>query len=259
MFARRDVIRGVAAAPLAAVLADPVLAATVAAGLADVEIATADGRTVRGALALPAASPAPAVVLIHEWWGLNDQIKAVTAEYARSGYVALAVDLFGGRVAASPDEARQLTQSIKPPEAIDTLSSWGKWLKAHEQSTGKLGSVGWCFGGGWSLEHAIATPDLDACVIYYGRLVTEPERLATIRAPILGIFGRQDRGIPPAAVAEFEAAIQAADLPAGHVLRTMTLDAPHAFANPSSARYVPEAAEAAWREARAFLAARLKR
>ena len=248
MFARRDVIRGVAAAPLAAVLADPVLAATVAAGLADVEIATADGRTVRGALALPATSPAPAVVLIHEWWGLNDQIKAVTAEYARSGYVALAVDLFGGRVAASPDEARQLTQSVKPPEAIDTLSSWGKWLKAHEQSTGKLGSVGWCFGGGWSLNMGLAMP-VDATVVYYGNVAKPAEELAKLSGPVQGHFATQDKFINTAMVDGFRAAMDAA----GRKAEIYLYEADHAFANPTGNRYDQQDAQLAWERTMEFL------
>jgi len=111
MNARRDVLKGMTTAslaglPLAAVLADPRLAQAAAAKLQDVGLTTAGGKAVSASLAMPAKTPAPTLILIHEWWGLNDQIKAVAAEYANLGYVTLAVDLMDGKVATTPDAAR---------------------------------------------------------------------------------------------------------------------------------------------------------
>ena len=101
--------------PLAAVLADPTLARAAAAGLQEVEITTAGGKSVKASLALPGAKPAPAVVLVHEWWGLNDQIKSVAAEFANLGYAALAVDLMDGQVATTADQARAQMGAVSAP------------------------------------------------------------------------------------------------------------------------------------------------
>ena len=161
--ARRQVLTSLAAAPfagltLAAVLADPNLARAAAAVMEEVSLTTAGGRRVSAALAVPAKTPAAAIVLIHEWWGLNDQIKAVAAEFAREGYVALAVDLYGGNVAGTRDGARALMQAVDGAAATDTLVSWIAWLRKRGDTSGKMGTIGWCFGGGWSLAAAIATP-----------------------------------------------------------------------------------------------------
>jgi len=138
-------IAGFAGLPLAAVLADPKLAKAVADTLTTVSLTTAAGRQVSGALALPEITPAPAVLLVHEWWGLNDQIKSVARALAQEGYLALAVDLYDGKLAKTPDAARSTMQAVVDGEARDTLSSWITWLRAHEASQGGLGTVGWCF------------------------------------------------------------------------------------------------------------------
>ena len=153
--ARRRVLTGLAAAPLAgfslaAVLANPELARAAAQGLEDVSLTTEGGKQVSAVLALPAEAPAPAVLLVHEWWGLNDQIKAVAAELARAGYLALAVDLYDGKVATTRDGARGLMQAVDGGEATDTVASWIAWLRGHAKASGKIGTIGWCFGGGWS-------------------------------------------------------------------------------------------------------------
>ena len=186
---RRNVLKGAAALPLSAILADASITAAVAAGLDTVAIKTAGGRSVSAALALPAAQKAPAVVLIHEWWGLNDQIKAVAADYARAGYVALAIDLYGGKVGKTPGEAQALMRaSMKDPKAgFETCGAWIDWLKQHARSTGKVGTVGWCFGGGWSLNASIARP-VDATVIYYGHVLRGVDQLKKLKGPGDGAF-----------------------------------------------------------------------
>jgi len=252
MFARRDVLKGVAgvsfAGPsLAAVLADPRMARAAAAGLHDYTINTPFGRRVSGALAMPKGLPAPAVILIHEWWGLNDQIKAVAAEFAREGYLAVAVDLMGGRVATTPDEARALTRSVVPEEATDTLVGWAEWLSVHDASNRKVGTVGWCFGGGWSLDSSIATP-VDATVIYYGRVTRSAEDLKRLRGPVLGHFATRDRFIDRDMVEAWEREMDKA----GKRYTTHWYDADHAFANPTGARYDREDAALAWTRTLAF-------
>ena len=114
-----------------------------------------------------------------------------------------------------------------------------------------MASIGWCFGGAWSLNTALAMPDtLDAAVIYYGHLVTDPERLETLQMPILGLFGAEDQGIPLDSVEAFSSALETLGKDATIVVYP---GADHAFANPSGHNYQPEAAEAAWRETVSFL------
>ena len=211
----------------------------------------------RAYLSLPegAATPLPAVLVIHEWWGLNEHIKHWTDRLAADGYAALAVDLYGGQVATDRETALQLMKGTDAEAAAKVLASAHEFLASDERiKATKRGVIGWCFGGGWSLQHALATKDLDAAVVYYGQLVTDPKALAPLQAPVLGVFGNADTGIPPASVDAFEAAMKKA----GKSLELHRYDdAPHAFANPSSGRYVPEAAEDAWAHARAFLAEHL--
>jgi carboxymethylenebutenolidase len=195
------------------------------------------------------------VILIHEWWGLNDNIETMARRFAEQGYVALAVDLYGGEVADDPERARELTQSVEEGPALDNLRQARRYL-AEEQRSPRVGVVGWCFGGAWSLQTALAEPDqLDAAVVYYGRLVTERDRLSELDTPLLGIFGGEDSSIPVDDVRRFESTLEELGKDAEIHLYE---GAGHAFANPSGERYVPEAAEDAWEKTLVFLAEHLK-
>lgn len=208
-------------------------------------------------LSLPdrAKAPLPAVVMIHEWWGLNDHIKHWADRLALDGYAALAVDLYKGQVGTTPDEAMSLMKAVDPSEALKTLKAAYDFLKTDPRiQARKRASLGWCFGGKWSLNLALSAPDLDAAIVYYGHVTTDPKELAHLKSPLLGIFGNQDTGIPPATVDKFEQALK--DVKANYAIHRY--DAQHAFANPSSARYNEEAASAAWDKTRAFLASHLK-
>jgi carboxymethylenebutenolidase len=206
----------------------------------------------RGFLARPTGKPRAGLIVIHEWWGLNDNIREMSKRLAAAGYLALAVDLYEGPVADDADEARSLMQALMRDEAraerhIDAAFSWLE----NEGGVERVGAIGWCLGGAMSLRAAMTLPEqLDAVVIYYGRLVTEPARLAPLRMPILGIFGGQDRGIPIESVREFETVLQALGKDVEIIVYD---DADHAFANPSGTRYQPEAAEDAWRRTLQFL------
>lgn len=257
---RRTVVKGLAATPLAglpltAILADPRLARAAAAQTETVSITTAGGRDVSAALALPQAQTAPAILLIHEWWGLNDQIKSVAHDFARNGYVALAVDLYDGTVASTPDAAKAAMQKVQAGEATDTLVSWIDWLKQHERvarkadGLGRVATIGWCFGGGWSLNASLATP-VDATVIYYGRVDRDAETLRRLVGPVQGHFANQDTFITPAMVDRFEANLKKI----GHPHEIYRYDAQHAFANPSGDRFDQEDAQLAWRRTLDFLA-----
>lgn len=210
----------------------------------------------RAYLSVPEGKPPfPGVVVIHEWWGLNGHIQHWADRLAADGYAALAVDLYGGRVAETRDDAMRYMQEVRSAETKEILKRAHAFLKEDARvSARKRGCIGWCFGGHWTLQQAIATPDLDAAVMYYGQLVLDPAELKAIRAPLLGIFATKDKSITPEKVDEFEKALAAA----GVKHRILRYDADHAFANPSGGRYDEKAAAAAWAEARAFLAERLK-
>lgn len=201
--------------------------------------------------------PFPSVLLVHEWWGLNDHIKHWADRLAADGYVALAVDLYGGKVATTSDDAMKLAKEAGSdvPKATAILREAFDFLAANKRvEAQKRAVLGWCFGGGMALQFAMAEPRLDATVIYYGRLIDDPKALETIHGPVLGIFGNQDPSIPPKSVDAFAAAMKTA----GKTCDILRYDAEHAFANPSNARYDEANATKAWAAVRKFLEAQLK-
>ncbi|MEO0539823.1 MAG: dienelactone hydrolase family protein [Cyanobacteria bacterium P01_A01_bin.105] len=203
---------------------------------------------ITGYLAKPAdaTGPLPGLIVIQEWWGLNDNIRAMTRRLAHEGYVALAVDLYGGEVADTPDQARALVQAaLQAPEQLtQNLVAAYEYLE-NEQQAPAIGSIGWCFGGTWSLNTALALPtELDAAVIYYGgQIATDPGVLEPLQMPIQGHFGELDSNPSPETVAAFEAALDGLGKAADVYLYE---GANHAFANPSGTRYNAAAAELAW-------------
>jgi carboxymethylenebutenolidase len=203
-------------------------------------------------LSLPEGGVAPEIglIVIHEWWGLNDHVRHWTDRLAALGYAALAVDLYGGTVATTRDQAMAAMSAVDDEAALKVLRAAHEFLVADPRvKAKKTGVIGWCFGGAWSLRAAMAIPELDAAVIYYGRLVTDAQRLKPIRAKVLGIFGERDASIPMDVVKAFEAALAEA----GVAATILTYDAEHAFANPSAARYDEKSAAAAFERVKAFL------
>ena len=214
--------------------------------------------TISGYLALPAAAGRhPAMVVIQEWWGLNDWVKEQARKLAEQGYVALAPDLYRGQVATDPNAAHELMRGMPQDRALRDLEAAFTYLAARQDvEANKIGSVGWCMGGGLSLQLAVHEPKLAACVVNYGAPPTDPADIAKIHAPILGNYGALDRGIPPANVEAFETAAKAA----GKSIDTKIYDgAGHAFENPNNKDgYRPEAAADAWNRTVAFLAKTFK-
>ena len=200
--------------------------------------------------------PLPAVIMIHEWWGLNDNIRSMAERLAGEGYIVLAVDLFGGETAESPEAARLLMlRAVENP--ADATSNIEQAYAFVNETAGapSVGSLGWCFGGGWSLNTAMMFPeDLDATVIYYGQVTDDEERLRPIASPILGFFGDQDRGIKVESVNRFEQALQR--LRKDYEIH-MYEGADHAFANPTGNNYNAAFAEDAWDRTLEFLAENL--
>lgn len=156
--------------------------------------------------------PFPAVILIHEWNGLDDRVRQVADAFADEGYVALAADLFSGRTGSNPDENRALTQEVRGdlPTVIANLDAAAAFLRARPDATGKVAAMGWCFGGGIALSYALGGEHHDGTAIFYGSLVTDPDSLAALDHPIYGTFAGQDDGIPPSEVARFVDALREA-------------------------------------------------
>jgi carboxymethylenebutenolidase len=212
-----------------------------------------------GYLAMPqdATEPLPGIIVIHEWWGLNDNIKAMTRRLAGEGYVALAVDLYGGATADTPDAAQKLmAESLAEPDAARrNLSQAYDYLEKYALAP-RIASIGWCLGGGWSLQAAMLHPNaLDAMVMYYGQVITQRDRLAPLNVPVLGFFAAEDESIPVRDVQQFRATLLDLGKNA-EVLIVPRVD--HAFANPSGGNYNERAANEAWATTLAFLERHLK-
>ena len=200
----------------------------------------------------------PAVVMIHEWWGLNENIKEMAKQLAAEGYVVLAVDLYNGKVGKDANEAREFATNVRndPDVAIKNLKSAVGFLKNQNNIDKSLiASMGWCFGGQWSLQLAL-NEQLAATVIYYGSLETNSTKLSVIKWPVLGIFGSEDTSIPVETVKKFETALNEVGVENEiHIYDGVG----HAFANPSGANYAPEQTKDAWQKTIAFLDRNLKK
>jgi carboxymethylenebutenolidase len=197
----------------------------------------------------------PAVIMIHENKGLNDNIKNMANLLAKEGYVVLGVDLFNGEVTTNQTRASELSQSIRdnPDIAITNLKSAVKYLSSLPNvNPEKIASIGWCFGGQQSLQLALNSEDhpLAATIIYYGRLITEPETLSKIKWPVLGIFGDEDQSIPVTNVKQFEESLtQNGIINKIYIYKGVG----HAFANPSGDNYAPNETKSAWQKTLSFL------
>jgi carboxymethylenebutenolidase len=220
------------------------------------------GAPVYGYLARPARSKAkdrlPGLIVIHEWWGLNENLREEARRLAAEGYATLAVDLYAGQVATQPVDAMKLSMSVtkNPGPAEDNLRQAYAYLRKTVGAP-RVASIGWCFGGRWSLRTALLFPkELDAAVIYYGAVTVPEADLATLQMPILGNFGAVDRVIPVDTVKSFEATMQRLGKP---VDVKIFEGAEHGFANASGTAYQAAAAEAAWQRTLAFLKRNLQK
>jgi len=245
-----------------------ILFALVAVLLAAVFVFAAEGKlvsyksgdeTLQGMLYTPAGQrPFPGLVVVHEYWGLNDWVKEQASKLADQGYVTLAVDLYRGKVATTPDEAHQIMRGVPEDRAKRDLHAAVEFLKSQSNvRKDRIGAIGWCMGGGYALDVALQEPDLAALVINYGHLATDPEALKKISSPILGIFGGQDRGITPDDVHKFEQQLKQL----GKKIEIKIYDdAGHAFENPNNKEgYRAADAAEAWKRTVDFLAMTLKK
>jgi carboxymethylenebutenolidase len=217
---------------------------------------------VKGFLAEPdGKGPFPAIVVIQEWWGLTDWIKDNAKRLAAQGYVTLAPDLYHGKVADTPDVARELMQGLPRDRPVRDLKAAVDVLaKQDNVDKSRLGSIGWCMGGGFSLQLALHDKRIKACAMCYGRVVTDADKLKPLRATVLGIFGEEDRGIPPSAVHKFEKALKEAGK---KIDKIREFEAGHGFMRPGSKSeknpaYRKGEAKKAWQDIDRFFAKTLQ-
>jgi len=202
--------------------------------------------TVSGFLVLPDGPGAhPGVIVIHEWWGLNDWVKEQAEKLAEQGYAALAVDLYRGKVATDPGQAHELMRGLPQDRGVSDLMAAVTYLSSRKDiKADRIGSIGWCMGGGFSIQLAVHDPRIRACVINYGALPTDPNDLQRIGAAVLGNFGSDDQGITVADVEAFKKSMTNAQ-------RAFDVKvypgAGHGFMNQNNkAAYRPEATADAW-------------
>src|SRR5216683_3052811 len=215
--------------------------------------------TVQAILYTPAGKgPFPAIIVIHEYWGLNDWVKEQASKLANEGYEALAIDLYRGKVATTPDMAHEIMRGVPEDRAKRDLHAAFEFLQSQPNvKKSRIGAIGWCMGGGYSLDVALQEPTLAADVINYGHLATDPSALEKINAPILGLFGAQDRGISPEDVHKFGDAM---DKLGKKIDIKIYPDAGHGFENPNNKDGYREADTAdAWNKTVNFLASTLKK
>src|SRR5450631_2295505 len=245
---------------LSALLAVLLLAATSALAADSKPVSYKSGdETVQAVLYAPSGKgPFPALVVIHEWWGLNDWVKDQASKLADQGYVTLAIDLYRGKVATTPEMAHEIMRGVPEDRAKRDLHAAFEFLASQPNvKKDRIGSIGWCMGGGYSLDVALQEPTSAATVINYGHLATDPEALKKINAPILGLFGAQDRGISLDDVQKFEASMKQL----GKKIDVKIYDdAGHGFENPSNKDgYRAQDAADAWKRTVDFLALTLKK
>jgi carboxymethylenebutenolidase len=215
--------------------------------------------TVQGMLYTPTGKgPFPAIIAIHEWWGLNDWVKEQASKLSDQGYVTLAVDLYRGKVATTPEMAHEIMRGVPEDRAKRDLHAAFEFLASQPNvKKDRIGAIGWCMGGGYSLDVALQEPALAADVINYGHLATDTEALKKIHAPILGLFGGQDHGIPPEDVKKFETTMKQL----GKKMDvTIYPDAGHGFENPNNKDgYRAEDTADAWKRTLNFIAQTLQK
>lgn len=217
----------------------------------NVQIGT-DDTEFTGFLARPEAEGTyPGIVMIHEWWGLNDQVRSMAHVLAGEGYVVLAVDLFNGSVATTTEGAQANLRDNPNNITVPRMQAAVEYLKEMpEVDPAKIASLGWCYGGGQSFQLGI-NEELQAAVIYYGRISTDSTELVELKEPVLGLFGEEDSSIPAEDVREFESLLKAQGTSADiHIYE----EAGHAFANPTNTQaFRKEQAMDAWNKTLDFL------
>jgi carboxymethylenebutenolidase len=226
----------------------------------NVTFKSGDG-TASGVLYAPASDAGhklPAIVVIQEWWGLNDWVKQQAEDLATQGYETLAVDLYHGKVAKTRDEAHELMSGLPQQRAIRDLQGAVAYLKSQPNvDANNIGAIGWCMGGGYAAQLAVAEPTLAADVVNYGPLPESDADVKAIKAKMLGNFGGKDQGISAESIHKFEEQMKASGNPVDFKIYA---DAGHGFQNPvNQADYNPQDTADAKKRISDFFAATLKK
>ncbi|MFE4417956.1 dienelactone hydrolase family protein [Streptomyces sp. NPDC056817] len=209
------------------------------------------GATAHGYLALPPSGSGPGVLVIQEWWGLTDHIADVADRLAAEGFVALAPDLYGSSVAHDADEALRMMKALPVSRGVELLSgAVGHLLSLPEVTSGTVGAVGFCMGGGFVLYLAAVDPRVSAAVPFYGVVRGELPDFSGLRAQLLGHYGEQDRSISPEQVEELGETIRRQS---GVTADFRLYPAGHAFFNDRRPSHEPGSADRAWQSTVAFL------
>jgi carboxymethylenebutenolidase len=198
-----------------------------------------------GHLSLPSETPAPGIIVLQEWWGLEPHIKDVADRFAAEGFVALAPDLYRGVVVDEPDEARKLAMELEHDKAVSEIDQAARYLLSREDVRGeRVGVIGFCMGGGLTLKVACRSDVAGAAVVYYGRNPDPIDEVRNLHCALLGIYGEADAGIPPSEVERLREALE--DAGKSNVELHIYPDAPHAFFNDRRASYRDDASQDAW-------------
>ena len=261
----RSLVRLIALLAVLGLMASPALAAkapkavAIAGGVADTSLVAlgSGAHATHAFVAWPASrGNAPCIVVIHEWWGLNEQIRGVARWLAREGYVAIVPDLYHGQVAADPELAHELSRALEGEGPYTDLGAAIDWLHGQpEAAKSRIGVLGFCVGGGLSQRLALRRTDLSAAVMFYGAPETGAAALKQLGCPLLAHFGATDRGIPAGRSDELRKGLAEA----GKVGEVYVYPgAGHAFMNETRPSYHPDAARQAWARTLAFLQRTLK-
>lgn len=201
--------------------------------------------------------PLPAIILLHEWWGLNDTMREWADQLAAEGYIVLAVDLYQGKTASSPAAARELmTQIVENPEAAEINIRSAYEFVTETAGAPRTGVVGWGLGGTWSLNTAMLFPDeLDAAVVYYGQVISDEDKLRPVDAPLLAFFGGKDRTVSSESVENFDASLQR--LRKNFEIETYP-GVGTGFSNPTNNNFDRKAADDSWGRMLEFLKLHLR-
>jgi len=213
--------------------------------------------TVSAYLAIPEGEGKfPALIVIHEWWGLTPWMKNNAEEFAKKGYVALAIDLFRGSVATDPQGAMNQVKSLPKERAITDLKAAYDYLSNLKNvDNQKIGSIGWCFGGGFSFQTALNIPQLKMCIINYGSVSSDENLIKNIHCPVLVIHGDADKAISPDSIKAFDKAAKDVGL---NVDVEFFPGMGHAFMNPGNPSYKKEIVDEAWKDIYTFMDKNLK-
>ena len=218
----------------------------------DITFKAADGSNAHGWMVKATKPTDYYLFVVHEWWGLNDYVKQESEKLSNDlGVNIIALDLYDNKVATTPDEAGKLMQAVKPERALSIIN--GAFIYAGKSA--KVFTIGWCFGGGWSLQSAIAGgSNVVGCVMYYGMPETDINKLKSLHCDVIGFFAEKDGWINPKVVDEFKANMKTAD----KKVTTYEYDADHAFANPSNPHFNKEATADSYAKTLAFIKERMK-